>query len=429
MSRGELFRSLQVRDFRTWWLGSLLSNCGTMIQFTTIPFVFHNLTGKGTWVAMASVVNMLPMVLLAPLGGSLADRFSKRSILLVTQLLATCVSALFGTLWLVGVRSPWAFLAVAGISGSVSGINLPSWQAIIGDLVPPELMMNAVTLNSTQFNASRALGPAIGGVALAELGAAWCFYLNTVSYAFVLYALVRLRRRGAAPGRPSGARSTVREDIRATLRVIRVDHALRNAIITVSVVSLLGYPIPSLIVFFQEDVYHAPRWVLGLLTASIGIGAISVAPYIAGRARDELPSRLLAPGLYLYAAASACFGVSLGPVTGAVALLALGAAHLAVTSALFTVVQLGVEPSMRGKVIAGYLMVLNVATMLGSLGLGALIDAVGPRTTVTGAGAAFLVAAGWLVGRRYLRPFDEAATGRLEGAGAETGVVAGARAG
>ena len=116
-------------------------------------------------------------------------------------------------------------------------------------------------------------------------------------------------------------------------------------------------------------------------------------------------------------------------MTGAVALLALGAAHLAVTSALFTVVQLGVEPSMRGKVIAGYLMVLNVATMLGSLGLGALIDAVGPRTTVTGAGAAFLVAAGWLVGRRYLRPFDEAATGRLVGAGAETGAVAGARAG
>lgn len=429
MSRGELFRSLQVRDFRTWWVGSLLSNCGTMIQFTTIPFVFHNLTGKGTWVAMASVVNMLPMVLLSPVGGSLADRFSKRSILLVTQVLATCVSALFGTLWFVGVRSPWAYLVVAGVSGTVSGINLPSWQAIIGDLVPPELMMNAVTLNSTQFNASRALGPAIGGVALAELGAAWCFYLNTASYAFVLYALLRLRRRGAAPAQANPTRSTVRDDIKVTLRTIRVDHALRNAIITVSVVSLLGYPIPSLIVFFQEDVYHAPRWVLGLLTASIGVGAISVAPYVAGRARDVLPSRLVAPGLYLYAAASACFGISPGPVTGVLALFALGAAHLAVTSALFTVVQLGVEPSMRGKVIAGYLMVLNVATMFGSLGLGALIDVVGPRATVTGSGVAFLVAAAWLVARRYLRPFDEAATGRSSIGEAGAGAVAGARTG
>ena len=174
MGRGELFRSLQVRDFRTWWVGSLLSNCGTMVQFTTIPFVFHELTGKGTWVAASSVANILPMVALGPVGGSLADRFSKRTILLVTQSLATLVSALFGTLWLVGVRSPWAYLVVAAISGSVSGINLPSWQSIIGDLVPPELMMNAVTLNSTQFNASRALGPAIGGLALAQLGPPWC---------------------------------------------------------------------------------------------------------------------------------------------------------------------------------------------------------------------------------------------------------------
>ena len=413
MSRGELFRSLQVRDFRTWWVGSLLSNCGTMIQFTTIPFVFHQLTGQGTWVAASSVVNMLPMVALAPLGGSLADRFSRRSILLITQTLATLVSAVFGTLWLAGVRSPWAFLVVAAVSGAVSGINLPSWQSIIGDLVPPELMMNAVTLNSTQFNASRALGPAIGGVALAQLGPAWCFYLNTASYAFVLYALVRLRQRGGGAPAVAPARSTVREDVRATLRVIRIDTALRNAIVTVSVVSLLGYPIPSLIVFFQEDVYDAPRWMLGVLTASIGVGAIAIAPYVAGRSRDQQPSRLLVPALFGYAGATALFGLSPGPAVGVVVLLGLGASHLAVTSTLFTVLQLGVEPAMRGKVVAGYLMVLNVMTMLGSLGMGAMIDLIGPRATVAGAGGLFALAVVWLVAGRGFRSFDAAGDARV----------------
>lgn len=413
MPRGELFRALQVRDFRTWWVGSLLSNSGTMVQFTTVPFVFHELTGSGTWVAAASVMNILPMVLLSPLGGSMSDRYPRQRILLVTQVLATAMSAVFGTLWASGVRSPWAYLAAASASGAISGINLPSWQSIIGDLVPQELMMNAVTLNSAQFNASRALGPAIGGVALAQFGPAWCFYLNTVSYVFVLYALLRLRARSTAPARTPavGRRPSVREELVATVREVRANAALRTSVLTVAIVAFLGYPIPSLIVFFQEDVYGAPRWVLGMLTASIGVGAIAVAPSVAGVARRMPASRVLPVPLVGYAAMAAGFGLSPGPVLGALALVAMGAAHLAVTSTLFTVIQLGVDPASRGKVMAGYLMVLNIATMLGSLGLGALLDAVGPRATVTGAGVAFAAAAAWLIGGRRLADLDAAAPG------------------
>jgi MFS family permease len=409
MARGELFRALQLRDFRTWWFGSLLSNSGTMVQFTTVPFVFHALTGSGTWVAAASVMNILPMVLLGPLGGSLSDRYPRQRILLATQVLATAMSAVFGTLWATGVRSPWAYLVASAMSGAISGINLPSWQAIIGDLVPQELMMNAVTLNSAQFNASRALGPAVGGVALAQLGPAWCFYINTVSYVFVLYALVRLRmRRGDVVARVAGAgaRPTVRDEIGETVRAIRRHAQLRMAVTTVAVVAFLGYPIPSLIVFFQEDVYGAPRWMLGVLTAAIGVGAIAVAPTVAGRARAVPASKVLPVPILAYAAMTSVFGLSPGPAVGVVALVCMGGAHLAVTSTLFTVVQLGVDPAMRGKVMAGYLMVLNVATMLGSLGLGALIDLAGPRATVTGAGVAFGLAGAWLLTGGRLRALD-----------------------
>jgi MFS family permease len=411
MARGELFRALQLRDFRTWWIGSLLSNSGTMVQFTTVPFVFHALTGSGTWVAAASVMNILPMVLLSPLGGSLSDRYPRQRILLVTQVLATAMSAVFGTMWAMGVRSPWAYLVASAVSGSISGINLPSWQSIIGDLVPQELMMNAVTLNSAQFNASRALGPAVGGVALAQFGPAWCFYINTGSYVFVLYALVRLQLRRREPvvrAGTAGARPTVREEIGDTVRAIRHNAPLRMAVTTVAVVAFLGYPIPSLIVFFQEDVYGAPRWMLGVLTAAIGVGAIAVAPTVAGRAKAVPASRLLPVPLLVYAAMTAVFGLSPGPAVGVVALVCMGGAHLAVTSTLFTVVQLGVDPAMRGKVMAGYLMVLNVATMLGSLGLGALIDLAGPRTTVTAAGAAFGLAAVALLTGGRLRGLDGA---------------------
>jgi MFS family permease len=409
MARGELFRALELRDFRTWWIGSLLSNSGTMVQFTTVPFVFHALTGSGTWVAAASVMNILPMVLLSPLGGSLSDRYPRQRILLITQVLATAMSAVFGTMWAMGVRSPWAYLVASAASGSISGINLPSWQSIIGDLVPQELMMNAVTLNSAQFNASRALGPAVGGVALAQFGPAWCFYVNTVSYVFVLYALVRLqlRRRDAVVcSREAGMRPTVREEIGDTVQAIRHHAPLRMAVTTVAVVAFLGYPIPSLIVFFQEDVYGAPRWMLGVLTAAIGVGAIAVAPTVAGRARAVPASRLLPVPLLVYAAMTAVFGLSPGPAVGVVALVCMGGAHLAVTSTLFTVVQLGVDPAMRGKVMAGYLMVLNVATMLGSLGLGALIDLAGPRATVTAAGVVFGLAAIALLTGGRLRGLD-----------------------
>jgi MFS family permease len=378
------------RNFRVFWTGAFVSNAGAWIQRVTVPFVLYHLTGSAAWVGFAAFMQFAPVVVVGPIGGSVADRFPRRRVLLVTQTLAALLSFALAGLWAAGLASEWVIIGVVVLLGVNFGINGPSWQAFVSELVPRSVLLNAVTLNSAQFNAARAVGPALAGIILATLGPGWAFFINGVSFAAVIAALLLVDVVDTVVRHPHRARP-FREFV-GTIRYSRTYPGIVASYLVVVALGFLGGPIVELLVVFADEVFEVGDTAYGLMGTALGVGAVLGTPLVAGRGTGIPRSRLALIAVLVYAAA--LVGFALAPVywVALVALLVAGAAYLAVASTLNTTIQLQVDEAMRGRVLALYLMLLTLAMPLGSLVQGYLADVIGPRTTVAGAGMLFFVA-------------------------------------
>lgn len=405
------FIAFRYRDFRRFWTGALLSNTGSWLQAVTIPFVVYRLTDSAAWVGVAGFLQFAPAVVVGPIGGSVADRFHRRNVLLVTQSLAAGVAlALWGT-WVAGVRSLAVVLALVALGGLVAGVNIPSWQAFVSELVPREVLLNAVALNSAQFNAARAFGPALGGLVLGTLGVGWAFLLNAGSFLAVLAALATVHVPRLP--RPAGPRGTLRDEFRATARSVRRRPGIVACFVIVAALGALGSPVFQLLVVFAEEVFVVGDVRYGLLGAALGVGAIVTAPFVAGPGAGLRRSRLITAAVLAYGAALVAFALAPGYLFGLVALVVLGGGYLAIASTLNTTIQLQVDEAVRGKVLAVYVMLLTAALPLGALAQGLLVQAIGPRVAVALAGAAFLAIVGWLRwGTGLVARMDDAGAGQ-----------------
>ncbi|CAN5221097.1 hypothetical protein BH18ACT4_BH18ACT4_07030 [soil metagenome] len=389
--RGGLASALRHRNFAFMWSAALVSNTGSWIQHVTVPYVLYRLTGSAAWVGFAAFAQFLPLVLTGPLAGSLADRFPRRRILLLTQSLMALGAFGLWAIWVAGARSPVLIVALVSISGVVACLNIPAWQAFVTELVPRSVLLNAITLNSAQFNASRAFGPAVGGLVLLSLGPGWAFLINGLSYAAVLAALMLIRVKPIE--RPQAARPAILREFAATIRYTRSQPGIWTCLLVVVALGLFGSPLFSLLVVFTDDVFHVGEAGYGLLSACQGMGAIAGTPFLAGQGNAMRRGRVTGAVLIVYGVAVAAFGLSPAYWVGAVALAVAGGAYMALASALNTTLQLQVDESMRGKVIAFYLMGLTAAVPIGALAQGWLVETVGPRPTVAGAGFLLVVAA------------------------------------
>jgi MFS family permease len=398
--------ALRHRDFALFWWSSLVSNSGTWLQNVAVPFVVFRLTHSAAWVGFATFAQFAPGVVLAPIAGSIADRFPRRSVLLVNQTLLGVVALALWVEWVAGWTSPWTITATVAVSGTIASMGIASWQAFVSELVPREDLLNAVILNSTQFNAARAIGPAVGGFVLGGLGPGWAFLLNAISYAVVVAALmfIRLRR----PAADTSERIGILREFASTIRYVRRKRGIVACCLLITAVGLLGSPIFSLVVVFADDVFRVSGTLYGLLSACLGIGAVMGAPLIASRAAGMPRSRLVGLGLLVYALAVAAFGAAPGYWVGVVCLLVAGAAYLAIASTSNTTVQLQVDEAMRGKVMAFYLMTFTAAIPIGSLVQGWTAQTVGPRQTTIAAGLLLAVVVTGLRVTGRLAAMDEA---------------------
>ncbi len=403
--RVRAWEALRYRDFRRFWIGALVSNTGTWMQRVTVPFVLYQLTGSAWWVGVAAFMQYLPGVLLGPVGGSVADRFPRRRVLVVTQLLSAVLAGVLWALWAADLASPGSILVVVVALGAVFGINAPAWQAFVSELVPREVLLNAVTLNSTQFNASRAVGPALAGIVLATLGAGWAFLINAVSYGAVLIPLLMMRSRSEMV--PARGRARPLVEMMDAARHSAREPGILASLLTVTALGFFGGPLVQLLVVFAEEVFGVSDVAYGMLGAALGVGAILGAPFIAGPGSGMRRSTLLRVSVVAYGASLVVFG--LAPTYGVAlgCLLVSGAGWLAIASTLNTTIQLQVEEAMRGKVLALYLMLLTASMPIGALLQGWLADVVGARVTVAGAGLLFLVVwAGLALGTDLLPHMD-----------------------
>jgi MFS family permease len=385
-------RAFRHRDFTIFWLGALASNTGSWVQNLAVPYVLYQVTKSAYWVGLATFTQFIPVMLLGPLAGSIADRFDRRRVLIVTQSLMAGAALALWAAWSQGVRSAVAILALVAVSGVFAGINIPSWQSFVNDLVPRRDLLSAVTLNSLQFNAARALGPGIAGILLASLGPSWAFFLNGVSFLFVLLALVLVKNRQVALATALTG-GFLRQFGRA-MRYTRGQPGILIGIVVAVLVGALGNPIFQFTVIFAAEVYHVGPVGLSLLNVALGLGAVLAAPLVSGW--DVTRAALVRWGLLAYGGAIVAFAVAPVYAVGLVALVVVGGGFLVVISSTNTSVQVIVADHMRGRVMALRIMAFTGAYPLGALLQVSLSDVIGPRQTVAGAGAVLVVAGVWL---------------------------------
>jgi MFS family permease len=421
-SRGlrHAFRALRHRDFALFWSGALVSSTGMWMQAVTVPFVIHEATGSAAWVGLSAFAQFAPVMVMSPFGGALADRHARRTILIWNQA-ALLVLAL--ALWLSvqgGAIRPGVMVALVSLSGMVAGLGVPSWQSFVAELVPRDSLLNAVSLNSAQFNVSRAIGFMLGGLALYSVGPGLAFLVNGLSYLAVLGALAAIRPRPAPwsvaladvqfpeLAGPAAGPAT----FRLGLAYVRQHPGLQLAVLTCGIVMFLGGPVIQLAPVFARDTFGVDERAYGFLAAALGIGATAGSVVISAYGDGVRRSRLIVASIGVYGVAVLGMAVTPSYAGGLVAMAVIGVGYLAVASSLNTSIQLAVDDRFRGRVLALYVMVFTGAYPLGSLLQGIATDYFGVRVVVGTAGAVMLGYAALLASKpAVVAVFDGAVQG------------------
>jgi MFS family permease len=401
-----MFRSLRVRNYRLYAAGQLVSLTGTWMQRVAQDWLVLELTNSGTALGIVTALQFLPSLLFGLWGGLLADRYDKRKLLLATQTGLALVALILGVLDVTGIVQYWQVLVLALALGLVSAIDSPVRQSFVVEMVGPDDLTNAVGLNSTIFNSARILGPAVAGVMITAIGTGWAFVANGISSIAVLTALALMR---PAELRPSPAIDRIRGQLRAGLHYVRQRQDLLLTMVLVFVVGTFGLNFQITTALLAKQVFHRSATGYGLLSTALAVGAC-VGAVLATRRRTR-PSLLF---LLLAAMAFGLLEILAGSMPGfgatALMLVLVGLAMLTFTTAANSSVQLGVEATMRGRVMALYLMCFLGGTPIGAPIVGWVANTVGPRWGMIGGGLVCMaMAVGmalYLVRRRSLHIAD-----------------------
>ena len=344
----------------------------------------------------------MPIGLLSPVGGALADRIPRRAALVAANLLAGAVAFAIAILVAAGRDSPVTLTLLVTVQGSVSALAGPFQQAILPDLVPPSEFLAAVSLNSAQFNLGRIIGPALAGVTIAAFGYPVAFVANAASFLAVVVALFFIRL-SPPPGRDDQV--GLFASLRLGARAARAEPGCRNAIGMIAVVGLSASPFIALVPVMAHRLTHSgARGIASataLLTTVQGLGAVVGALAIPPLAARFGRGRMLTTSLAALPPVLALYGFAPSLPFALPALFVVGLVYIGVLSGLSTVVQLRAPAELRGRVLSLYLVALGVSYPIGSLVQGPLADWLGLARTTAGASALLAIV---LVAMRLVRP-------------------------
>jgi MFS family permease len=339
--------SLSHRNYRLFFFGQLISQAGTWMQTVAQSFLVLGMTHSGTQLGLTTAARFLPVLLFGQAGGLFADRTDKRRVLYVTQASAGLLAAAFAVLTSTHEMRLWTVYVLALALGFVNVFDNPARQSFISELVPPDDLPNAVTLNSVSMNIARVFGAALGGVVAAALGLVLCFGLNAVSFAAVLASLAAMRAADLFP-----ARRVTREpgQIRQGLRYVRGTPELLIPLVMIAVIGALAWEFPVSLPLMASKVFGGGAAAYGVMASVMGVGAVAGGLVSAGRGRPRASALCLSAigwGIAILLAAMA----PTMPLELA-ALVFVGYGSITFNSMAKTVLQLVAKPTMRGRVMA-----------------------------------------------------------------------------
>jgi MFS family permease len=369
-------RPFRYRDFSLLWSASLVSNVGSWMQTVAVGALVISRTGQASWAVLIAAGAFLPIGLLSPLGGALADRIRRKPVIALGNLAEAAVAGAIAFLVAGRHDSPLALLGLVTLQGAVSALIQPFSQAILPDLVPRSEFLAASSLNSAQWNAGRIAGPALAGATVAAFGFAAAFVSNAVSFLAVVMAVLFVR---LSP--PPGRQGSVLAALRSGLSATRSEPSCRAAIVTIAVVAFVAAPFIALVPAMALRLSHGGAAAVAAATSELttaqGLGAVAGALLMAPLAARIGRGPLLGWSLGLLPAALALYAAAPTRWSAVAALFLVGLVYLGVLSGLSTAVQLYAPQDYRGRVLSFFQVALGVSYPIGALLQGPVADAIG----------------------------------------------------
>ena len=384
------FQALGIRNFRLYSLGGLVSNTGTWMQRVAQDWLVLALTSSGSALGITTGLQFLPFLLVSPFAGLIADRYSKRRVLALTQVGMAASAGLLGLFAVTGTATVWHVYVLALLFGIGTAFDAPARQSFVIEMVGRDNLPNAVGLNSASFNLGRIIGPAVAGFLIAALGSGvtatgWVILLNALSYLAVLGSLRAMRASELSPSAPlEQGKGMLREGLRYVLA--------RPELVFVFVVAFaagtFGLNFQMTTALMATGEFHKGAGQYGLLGSFLALGSLTGALLAARRGRPRRVVLVLAA--LAFGSAEVVAGLMPTYWLFAAWLPVVGVAALTMLNSLQTVVQLSVDPDIRGRVVALYMMTLMGGTPLGAPVIGWIGETFGPRWTLIAGGAATL---------------------------------------
>ena len=393
----QTFAALSVPNYRRYYGGQAISMIGTWMQMTAQAWLVLSLTHSGTALGGIVALQTLPVLLLAPYGGVIADRVDKRKLMIALQTLMGLQALVLGVLTVTGEVQVWQIGVLATILGVNNAFENPSRQSFMLEMVGPEHLRNAVSLNSVLVNVARAIGPAIAGILIASVGDGVCFLVNAASFVAVVASLALMNVRALRPSKPN---PRAKGQLRDGLRYVRSKRELMLPLLMMGVVGCLTYEFQvSLPVMASRGLHVGPAG-FGFMTAAMGVGAILGGLGVAHRGKTGLRPLVMAAWVFGIAVALAALAPNL--TVELVTLALAGGASISFMATGNSTLQLNADPSMRGRVMSLWFVAFQGSTPIGGPLVGAVMAALGARAGLgLGAVTCLVVAA---AGMLALRP-------------------------
>jgi MFS family permease len=386
-----MFRTLKYRNFRLFFAGQGISLVGTWMQYVAMGWLVYRLTSSPLLLGLVGFAGQIPIFILSPFAGVMADRWNRHRILIITQSLSMVQALILAALTLSGAIQVWQIIALSAILGCINALDIPVRQSFIVEMVErKENLANAIALNSTMFNAARLVGPSVAGLVVAMFGEGACFLLNGMSFIAVIAGLMAMKIKAREAERDD---AHVLERLKEGLSYAFGSVPIRMILLLLGVMSLTGMSYAVLMPVFARDVLRGGPQTLGFLMASAGVGAMIATLYLASRRTVLGLGGLIPASAALFAAGLMLFSMSRALWLSLVLLAFTGFGMMVNMAASNTILQTISDDDKRGRVMSLYTVAFLGMAPLGSFLAGALASKIGVTYTLMAGGVVCMASA------------------------------------
>jgi MFS family permease len=389
---GLAVRALRHRNFQLFFAGQAISLIGTWMQTVAQSWLVYRMTGSALLLGTVGFASQIPVFIMAPIGGIVADRNNRRRVVIGTQIFSMVLAAMLALLTLTGRIQVWQIMVLAAGLGVVNAFDIPARQAFLIDMVGREDLLNAIALNSSMFNGARIIGPAIAGILVASIGEGWCFFANAVSYIAVIVGLLLMRIEHPANLANQGSPL---ENILEGFAFVRNTGPVRAILLLLGLVSFVGMPYAVLMPVFADKILHGGARGLGILMGATGVGALLGAASLAARVGVKGLGKSIALSAGGFGVSLILFSFSRIFWLSTVLLVPVGLTMMVQMASSNTLIQAMVPDKLRGRVMSVYSMMFMGMAPLGALSAGVVAHHLGAPWTVAMGGLACIAAALW----------------------------------